>query len=240
MTLKGSVIEGSDLWSFRDPQQCVLWPATVHFRSDYTESRRAKPSLFPEVTLWEQFRKMAVAEDLLGLYIGAAVGESDVRLDRSLTSTLNDVSEHHSGWKAIVGIRPLPIVGAELEYLDFGNPSYASDVSPTITGGVVNAKAEALFGMVYAPIPISFLDVYGKLGLTRLQMDANGAISGLPCPSNPVHCGVIAVSRTNTDLGYGAGVQFKFGAAAVRAEYERINSSIGDPDMVSLSITWTF
>lgn len=182
----------------------------------------------------------AFAEDPFGFYIGAAAGESDVRLDRSLTSTLNDVSEHHSGWKAMVGIRPLPIVGAELEYLDFGNPSYASGVSPIITSGVVDAKAEALFGIVYAPIPIPFLDVYGKLGMTRLQNTANGRTSGLPCPSNSVNCGVIAVSRTNTDLGYGAGVQFKFGAAAVRAEYERINSSIGDPDMVSLGFTWTF
>jgi hypothetical protein len=179
----------------------------------------------------------AFAEDPLGFYIGAAAGESDVRLDRSLTSTLNDVSEHHGGWKAIVGIRPLSIVGAELEYLDFGNPSYTSGA---FTSGVVVAKAGALFGMVYAPIPIPFLDVYGKLGLTRLQNTVNGRISGLPCPSSFVNCGVIAVSRTNTDLGYGAGMQFKFGAAAVRAEYERINSSIGDPNMASLGLTWTF
>jgi len=182
----------------------------------------------------------AFAEDTLGFYIGAAAGESDVRLDRSLTSTLNDVSEHHSGWKAILGIRPLPIVGAELEYLDFGNPSYTSGASPTITSGVVDAKAGALFGMVYAPIPVPFLDVYGKLGLTRLHNTANGEISGLFCPAGFANCGLIAVNRTNTDLGYGAGVQFKFGAAAIRAEYERINSSIGDPDMASLGLTWTF
>jgi predicted NUDIX family NTP pyrophosphohydrolase len=35
------------------------------------------------------------------------------------------------------------------------------------------------------------------------------------------NCGTIAVSRTDAELGYGAGVQFKFASAAVRGEYER-------------------
>jgi len=70
----------------------------------------------------------------------------------------------------------------------------------------------------------------------------NGTIFGIFCPL-PTYfptCPNFANSRTGTDLGYGAGVQFKFAAAAVRAEYERVNSSNGSPDMVSLGFTWAF
>jgi hypothetical protein len=38
VTLKGSVIEGFELWVSRDPQQRVLWPTTVQFSQRYFES----------------------------------------------------------------------------------------------------------------------------------------------------------------------------------------------------------
>ena len=38
VTLKGSVIEGFDLWTSRDPQQRVLWPTTVQFSQRYFDS----------------------------------------------------------------------------------------------------------------------------------------------------------------------------------------------------------
>src|SRR3984957_20156200 len=37
VTLKGSVIEGFDLWTSRDPQQRVLWPTTGQFSQRYFE-----------------------------------------------------------------------------------------------------------------------------------------------------------------------------------------------------------
>jgi len=38
VTLKGSVIEGFDLWTSRDPQQRLLWPTTVQFSQRYFDS----------------------------------------------------------------------------------------------------------------------------------------------------------------------------------------------------------
>jgi hypothetical protein len=38
VTLKGSVIEGFELWVTRDPQQRVLWPTTVQFSQHYFDS----------------------------------------------------------------------------------------------------------------------------------------------------------------------------------------------------------
>jgi hypothetical protein len=176
------------------------------------------------------------AADLLGLYVGGAIGGSTVRADQSLTGTPNDVTERHTGWKAMVGIRPLSVVGGELEYLDFGNPSYTSGSAT----GVVDSKAVAVFGLLYAPIPLPVFDLYGKLGAARLQTDVNGHEAGLLCPPGVPNCSTIAASRHDTGVGYGAGVQFKFAAAAVRAEYEHVNTSSSSPDMFSLGLTWTF
>ena len=183
--------------------------------------------------------KAALAATPFGLFVGAAGGEADVRMERSLTSTLNDVSEHDTGWKVMVGIRPIQLVGVELEYLDFGSPSYRSGTFP-LTTGTVRAKAETLLGVLYAPLPVPFLDVYGKLGPARLQTSVHGTIGGIFCPAFQPNCGVISNSQTNTDLAYGAGVQLKFGSAAIRAEYERIKANTGDPSLASLGLTWTF
>ena len=48
-------------------------------------------------------------------------------------------------------------------------------------------------------------------------------------------------NQWNTDFAYGAGVQAKFGPGlAVRAEYERISQTGGDPAAVTVGVTWTF
>jgi hypothetical protein len=38
VTLKGSVIEGFELWVTKDPKQRTLWPSTVQFSQRYFES----------------------------------------------------------------------------------------------------------------------------------------------------------------------------------------------------------
>ena len=68
----------------------------------------------------------AQADDSLGLYISGAVGQADLRADRSITSTQSDVSEHHTGWKALVGVRPLSFVGAERINSNNGSPDMLS------------------------------------------------------------------------------------------------------------------
>lgn len=185
----------------------------------------------------------AADADLLGLYIGGALGQSDVRLHRTYAGTAYPFSEDHTGWKAIVGIRPVPIFGAEIEYMDFGNPTYAPPM--TEESWHTNTKATALFGTLYAPIPIPFFDVYGKLGVARLRSDVTtyyyGPIpEGFRCyPAGVAYCEG-RIDRSDTGLAFGAGVQFRFRPVALRIEYEQIDSSIGDPNMASLGLTWTF
>jgi hypothetical protein len=133
-------------------------------------------------------------------------------------------------------------LGAELEYIDFGNPSDRNAI--TGAGGLTqaDAKALALFGLGYLPLPVPFLDVYGKFGVARLH-STTSEISPIPfCPVSVTLCvpTTFNISDWSNDVAYGAGVQGKFGPLAIRAEYERISASGGSPDLISLGLIWTF
>lgn len=184
----------------------------------------------------------------LGVYVGLGVGESTVRSDNNyyyngyngFFGYYGDGAydyAHHFAWDANVGIRPISFLGAELEYLDFGHPG--SDTNYYYNnfnyGPDSHPRAVAAFGVGYLPIPLPFLDVYGKAGVARLHTDVNGFDGS--CGT----CGTsIEQSRWDTRFAYGVGVQTRFSALAVRAEYQRISSQFGDPDMFNVGVSWTF
>ena len=176
------------------------------------------------------------AEDPLNFYLGAGAGDAEVRRDPLFGS---DFDEHHFGWKAIAGIRPLSPVGAELEYIDFGKPSAGPSDAFTLASS--NAKAAALFGLGYLPLPIPFLDIYGKLGVARLHSSSTVLRSCsmyLECPAQMF--GTFHQDLWSTDVAYGVGAQASLGQFALRTEYERISASGGNPSLLSLSVAWGF
>jgi opacity protein-like surface antigen len=187
-----------------------------------------------------------LADDLLGFYVGAAIGQSHVRTAKEILGDTGydyEFDAQHSAWKVTAGIRPMSALGVELQYIDFGNPS--AGLSNTAFGGLSKAdqKAVTLFGLGYLPLPVPFLDVYGKLGIARLHT-ATTEVSPIPfCPASFTSCGSPAafnLSDSSTHFAYGAGVQGKLGSLAIRAEYERIGASGDNPDIFSLGVTWTF
>jgi opacity protein-like surface antigen len=186
-----------------------------------------------------------LADDLLGFYVGAGIGESHVRTSKDILGDTDydyDFDEHHSAWKLTAGIRPISPLGVELEYIDFGNPSTGNAISGAGGLSQVDAKSLALFGLGYLPLPVPFLDVYAKLGIARLHTTAS-EVAPLPfCPAGGGPCLPASsnISDSSTNLAYGAGVQGKIGSLAIRAEYERISASGGSPDIFSLGVTWTF
>jgi opacity protein-like surface antigen len=196
----------------------------------------------------------ALADNLLGVYVGGSVGQSNVRGSQLdfigpyppyPSPAPASVSKNATGWKVFAGLRPISLVGAEFEYTDFGHPM-ASQGPPAGFGLAYNAglraKAAAAFGILYAPIPLPILDVYAKAGVARLQTSVEGAGAFGCWP--PLQCAVypVTVHRDQSDarFAYGAGIQAKFSAIGIRLEYERISASEGDPSLLSLGITWTF
>jgi hypothetical protein len=176
------------------------------------------------------------ADNALNFYLGIAAGTANIRINGANNSTLlyGDFHQNDVGWKAFAGIRPISLIGAEVQYVDFGN---ASDLS----GNEVHQQAAAAYGMLYLPIPVPLFDVYAKAGLAWLRSAAHTQMYGtapicqyLPCGTSPY-----TFSRNDADAAFGAGVQFKFSRLAIRAEYERVQGSAAKPDLASIGLTWT-
>jgi len=189
--------------------------------------------------------RLVAASDLnpLGFYVGGGVGRADVRSSIT-TQPSYEFDEHDTGWKVLVGLRPIRLFAPEIEYVDFGHPTSTTStaqLAPFTLYSDVFQRATTLSGLLYVPIPLPYLEVYARTGLARLQSSGNPYLN---CTSGP--CPLFApypsfpFNRTDTDFLYGAGLQVKYSALAVRLEYERINDSRGDPDMLSAGVIWNF
>jgi opacity protein-like surface antigen len=176
--------------------------------------------------------RRATAADLLGLYVGAAVGASQVEANASV---VGDFKENHSAFKLFAGLRPISLVGAEISYMDFGHPSGSIGSVPSD----VSQKGAAAFGVLYLPVPV--VDVFVKAGLARLQSTVKSTIPGVgTCATTDPNCALFRLDMTDTSFAAGAGVQAKFAALAIRAEYERFDAAGGNPSLASIGLTWTF
>jgi hypothetical protein len=195
------------------------------------------------------------AADPLGLYVGAAAGQATIRADQlpfvnaigMPQEAANSISTNDTGWKIMLGMRPISLIGAELDYIYFGHPSTVAQTS--VTGlnypADLRVTAPSAFGVFYAPIPAPAFDLYGKIGVSSLHSTVNATegLIAISCARAQI-CTPIPVylhrDQTDTRLAYGAGVQVKLARFAVRAEYERISASTGDPSLMSLGLTYRF
>jgi hypothetical protein len=177
----------------------------------------------------------ARAADPLGLYIGSSVGEADVRS----TYTPLTFSGTNVGWKVFFGARPISFAGFEVAYTDFGHAT-APVPPPTFDLAYLSdssrQQAATIFGVGYLPLPVPFLDVYGKVGVARLDTRIQVEVGTDPLPGRFN----FLQNQWSTDVAYGAGVQARYGQFALRAEYERINAIGGAPTFSSAGVLWRF
>ncbi len=152
------------------------------------------------------------------LYLGAGVGQSNADIG---DIEIGDLDEKDLAWKIFAGVRFASMFGAELNYVDFGKASNdAADVA---------YKGLAAYGMVYLPLPLPILDVYGKAGIAKIDVDIDAA----------------DFSTDDTQFAWGAGAQLKFGTWAIRAEYERfkVEDDAGidsKPSLLSIGFSKSF
>src|SRR5256886_3373994 len=166
------------------------------------------------------------SSDLLGFYVGAGIAHSQVRNDVQFVGASGSVglSGGATGWKAILGIRPLSIIGAEAEYLDFGSATGSANIPATVTTGGLNAtgnshpKAPAVFAMGYLPIPLPYLDIFAKAGVAALKSSVNAtaqATCPIKLPCIPILIPPYSASSSSTRFAYGAGLRVKLASLAV-------------------------
>jgi len=159
-------------------------------------------------------------DDTIGVYVGAGVGQAQIRQD------VYQIDAHAFGWKLFGGWRPLEYLGAEVEYDDLGKKK-ATYSNPPLT---INTKSSVagLYAVGYLPVPEPWLDLFAKAGAARVKADTDVQ------PTNLVD------DSTRTSFAWGAGLQFKFGIPAVRIEYQRFEGSQGTNALLTLAATANF
>ncbi len=175
--------------------------------------------------------------DLLGIYVGAGVGRANLKQD------YYQIDAHTTGWKLLVGWRPISVFGVEAEYADFGS----KDVT-TYAGAAhvsADAKAAAVFAMGYLPVPVPWIDVYGKVGVADTKANTSIAPTGVSVPACQGTCPPAVIypatnDNSRTAVAWGAGLQFKVDRLAARVEYELFDGPQGNPTLLSAEVTYSF
>src|SRR5664279_1343724 len=138
----------------------------------------------------------ALAENPAGFYVGAGAGYSTIRSDDPAYGLPGYFNDHQTAWKVMAGVRPISIVGAEFEYMDFGQPGNRYGYNSfNYYGFDSHPRATTLFGVGYLPLPVPFFDVYAKAGVARLETDVT-TTTPVTCPVSTPNCPPI-FSRQN-------------------------------------------
>jgi hypothetical protein len=173
-----------------------------------------------------------------GFYVGAGVGEGNVsNYGYGYYGNYYGYNQYDVAWKLMAGVRPIAPFGVEAEWIDFGNGNAgANDYYTSVNS---DQKAGALFAIGYLPIP--FIDIFGKAGVARLETNTTAYYPGPIVPVCTPYCGNSYSSNAwTTNFAWGLGLQSHFANFALRAEYERVQSSYGSPDALTVSLTYTF
>jgi len=167
----------------------------------------------------------AVADDLL--YLGAGLSNNKVEGITHTGVPFSDIDK--TSWKVLAGFRPVKFVSVEADYLDLGNKT-----STLINGASTHSDAKAFAGYAvgFLPLPVPFLDVFGKAGVARWKLNGSSSSAGSLPPSS-----FFAFSDEGTEFAWGAGAQAHIGNIGGRLEYERFRiPNTDDARVFSLSV----
>jgi hypothetical protein len=180
----------------------------------------------------------ARADDLTGVYVGAAFGKAWLDASDGLISGFG--SDKHAA-EFIVGWRPIPEVAAELDYINFGSATGVSTYqhSNEPLDNSASRKGLAAYGVLYLPTPL--VDFYLKAGVAKLHTHVTTIVE--PCPkggSCPPLASPIPVDSTGVGLVAGGGVMYRFRRLEVRFDYARFAALGGNPYLGTFGLTYTF
>jgi OmpA-OmpF porin, OOP family len=173
-------------------------------------------------------------------YVGAGISSN--KLSEITHGGLSYSSIDHTSWKALAGVRPLSFLAVEADYTDLGSGSSTFFVGGvgTCAVGVPNcaqrttatdAKAFAGYLVGFLPVPIPFLDLYAKAGLSRWQLNGSGTQG----------TSLFSFSDSGTEFAWGAGAQVHLGMIGARLEYENFNiPNTSGAQIVSLDVLLRF
>ena len=153
------------------------------------------------------------------LYVGAGISRDSLK---DITAT--DSSLDSTSWKVLAGFRPISLFAVEADYIDLG--SQTSSFIGVNTH--LEYKAFAGYAVGFAPIPVPYLDVFGKVGVARWTSSGGSLF-----PSGSF----FSLSDNGTQFAWGVGAQVHVGNIGGRLEYENFNIRNTDgANVISLSV----
>lgn len=151
-----------------------------------------------------------------GIYLGASIGQANIEIDEGLP---DDFDSDDTGYKFILGIRPLDWLGFEASYVDLGQPDDAG----------VEADIDGISAFAIGFLALGPVDLFAKGGAINWDSKVNVGDLG------------VSASDDGTDLAYGVGAQFRIWSLSLRAEYEIFDiDGADDVNLLSVGVTWTF
>ncbi|MGH8175026.1 MAG: outer membrane beta-barrel protein [Steroidobacter sp.] len=152
-----------------------------------------------------------------GIYIGGSVGKANLEIDNLAGIDEADFEGDDTGYKFIVGIRPLDWFGVEASYVNFG------EAEDTVLGFPLEAEGDGISAFGVGFLAVGPVDLFAKGGLISWDSKVTG------------------FDEDGTDLAYGVGAQFRVWSISVRAEYEIFDvDDVDDLSMISIGATFTF
>jgi Outer membrane protein beta-barrel domain len=161
------------------------------------------------------------------LYIGAGLTNDNLRDIAATNSDLNSTS-----WKVWAGFRPISMFAVEADYIDLGSQSISSTSFDSAVSTHLSYKAFAAYGVGYVPIPVPYLDVFGKVGLARWTSSGSSVVGSDVLGGS----GIFSLSDNGTQFAWGVGGQVHFGNFGGRLEYENFSiRNTSGANLISLS-----
>jgi hypothetical protein len=156
------------------------------------------------------------------LYVGAGIVRDNLQDIAATNSSLNSTN-----WKIWAGFRPISLFAVEADYIDLGSQTINSFTNSTH----VDYRAFAGYAVGFVPIPVPYLDIFGKVGLARWE--SSGSSSVLAPPGGPF----FSLSDNGTQFAWGVGGQVHVGNFGGRLEYENFNiRNTNGANVFSLSV----
>jgi len=163
-------------------------------------------------------------------YIGAGISSSRISEVTAINSDLNSTS-----WKAFAGVRPLNAFAVEADYLDLGSKTINQNLVAAEGSTHLQYRAFAGYAVGFVPVPVPFVDVFGKVGLVRWSQSGGNSIN------SPLGSSFLSLSNNGTKLAWGIGAQAHLGSIGGRLEYESFHiANTSGAGVVSLSAMLRF
>ncbi|MEJ2115950.1 MAG: outer membrane beta-barrel protein [Gammaproteobacteria bacterium] len=152
-------------------------------------------------------------------YVGGGIGQSYVEENNVFAG--DDFDDEDFGFKVFGGYNFHKNFAAEIDYLNFGEPSddiFGVDIK------IEDFYAIALYGVGKLPLSEHF-ELFAKLGAAYWEGDAKARFMGISASSR----------EDGTEFAYGLGASYAFtDQYAVRVEYEEIDTDSDDLSTLGL------